>query len=143
MDEFFIISFDSFDEIINSLIDKFSNEFCLIFVVLILIIIFLRLEHLSKHFSPIDLTDDGIIISSSDEQPMNDCSPIDVIVDGIIIFLSDEHPFINSFGIFVIFFERINCSIPSKTFSPIDLTEDGIVISLSDVQPLNDLEPID
>ena len=42
--------------------------------------------------SPICVTDDGIVISASDEQELKALSPIFVTDDGIVICVSDEHP---------------------------------------------------
>lgn len=42
-------------------------------------------EHLTKTFSPIEITVDGIVIYSNDEHPEKALSPIDLIEDGMVI----------------------------------------------------------
>ena len=41
----------------------------------------------AKAACPIDVTEQGMLKDSSDEQPTNDCPPIDVTPSAIVIFL--------------------------------------------------------
>lgn len=70
-------------------------------------------QHPSNAFSPIVLTEDGIVMSESLIHPLKAYDPIEVIEEGLlnVICLSEKHP--------------------SNAFSPIDVTEDVIVNSLS------------
>ena len=71
-------------------------------------------EHSLKVLSSIDVTDDGLSNKNNfkDLQPRKDDDPIDFTDDGIVIFSSDEQP--------------------SKTLYPIDVTEEGIMICVND-----------
>ena len=67
---------------------------------------------LLKAFSPIEVTEEGIVICVNDEQPEKAKSPIEVTEEGIVICVNDEHPL--------------------KAPSPIEVTEEGIVIFVND-----------
>lgn len=47
--------------------------------------------HSEKASSPINVTDDGIVISFNDEHLKNANFPMDVTDDGIVISISDLH----------------------------------------------------
>ena len=72
---------------------------------------------LLKAFSPIEVTEEGIVICVNDEQPSKAPFPIEVTEEGIsnVICVNDEHP--------------------EKALFSIEATEEGIVICANDEQP--------
>ena len=52
-------------------------------------IIFSKREHSVKAHSPIDITDEGMVICVSESQPSKADSPIDTTDGGIVICVSD------------------------------------------------------
>ena len=70
-----------------------------------------RFEQIEKASSPIDVTDDGIVICVSELHSEKASSPIDVTDDGIVICVSELHS--------------------EKAKFPIDVTDDGIVTTFN------------
>ena len=87
--------------------------------------------HSLKHESPIEVTDDGIIIFSKEAHPLKVDFPTDNTEEGCsnVTSVNDEHKlnvrssiFSICFGI-IIFFNEEHCS---NAHSPIAFTEEGI-----------------
>ena len=62
------------------------------------------------------------MISVNAKHPLNALFPIEVTEEGIVISLNDEHPLNMLSIIFPIFPEIVNDLIPLKTFFPIELS---------------------
>ena len=75
------------------------------------------------------------MICLSNEHPENAQSPIEVTDDGIVICVNVEQSLNILFKIFRISPAIINDFIPLKTFFPIEVTEEGIVICDNDEHP--------
>ena len=91
---------------------------------------------------PNEVTEEGIVISASDEHSLKAELPIEVTEEGIVIWTNDEHPLKAEFPIEVIEDGIAICDKdehPLNAKSPIDLTEDGIAIFCELLFPLKSL----